>query len=260
VILALLAAMTVEASGGAAGRSAAIDARVTAAIIDAVRTRMGDEVEVSVSDVIITGRVTGTSLVATPVATARSGQPVLFALSEASATGARHTLTCGDSGGARHTLIQNESRCAWHQTAPRRRVGAATAIVGVSARHAEAVRALSKGAVLVAADLRESDGALIGVPLRRLPTVETLRGGRLVRDVGVGDVLTHQLVQPVPFVRSGDLVTVHVRIGPVAADGRAVASQSGGPGDVIRLVNPESRRSLRGRIVAPGEVEVVNES
>jgi flagella basal body P-ring formation protein FlgA len=45
----------------------------------------------------------------------------------------------------------------------------------------------------------------------------------------------------------------------VQAEGRAIASQSGGPGDLIRLVNPESRRTLQGRIVARGEVEVLDE-
>jgi flagella basal body P-ring formation protein FlgA len=208
----------------------ATEARVRTAIVESIRARMGEQVEIDVSDVTINGRVTGTRLVATPEATARSGQASLFMLSE----------------------DQPRSQ--------RRRVGTATARVVVSAPHVETTRGLSRGTVLAGDDLREAAGELIGVPLRHLPTLETLRGGRLIRDLGQGDVVTGQIVQEVPYVRSGDVVVVHVRIGPVIADGRAIASQNGGPGDVIRLVNPESRRTLRGRVVAPGEVEVVHES
>jgi flagella basal body P-ring formation protein FlgA len=38
-----------------------------------------------------------------------------------------------------------------------------------------------------------------------------------------------------------------------------VATDNGAMNQVIRVVNPETRRSMRARIRAAGEVEVVNE-
>ena len=55
-------------------------------------------------------------------------------------------------------------------------------------------------------------------------------------------------------------VVVRARVGGIEAEGRAIASQNGVAGDVIRLVNPDSRRTLQGRIVGAGEVEVIHES
>jgi flagella basal body P-ring formation protein FlgA len=58
-------------------------------------------------------------------------------------------------------------------------------------------------------------------------------------------------------VRSGDEVRLTVREGGVEATVTAVAEQSAGIGRIIRVVNASSRRALRARVTAPGEVEVV---
>ncbi|MBI4475685.1 MAG: flagella basal body P-ring formation protein FlgA [Acidobacteria bacterium] len=66
-------------------------------------------------------------------------------------------------------------------------------------------------------------------------------------------------VRPARVVRSGEVVVTRAVIGGVEATGSALAQQSGALGDVIRVINRESRRSFKGRIVAPGQVEVLNE-
>jgi flagella basal body P-ring formation protein FlgA len=78
--------------------------------------------------------------------------------------------------------------------------------------------------------------------------------------VAAGDVLTDTMVRARPLVQSGDEVTVRARVGGVEAQGRAIAAQAGGHGAVIQVVNPETRRMLKGRIVARGEVEVMHEA
>jgi flagella basal body P-ring formation protein FlgA len=86
-----------------------------------------------------------------------------------------------------------------------------------------------------------------------------LVGGRAVRDLRIGEVLTPALVKAQPLVRSGDTVSVRIRLGAVEATGKAVAQQSGFRHDRIKLINPDSRRQMVGRVVGAGEVEVLYE-
>ena len=204
--------------------------RVRAAIADSVRQRMGDAANVTIDVQSIDGALGTGALLATPEPGARTGRLIVFALSG---------------------QVDGKSL---------RRIGSATAQLTVVAPHAVAVRALSRGTVLAAADIGDEAGPLVDVPLRALALPDVLAGGRLTRDVAAGAVLSGDVVQPVPLVRSGDLVVVRARVGGIEAEGRAIASQNGVAGDVIRLVNPDSRRTLQGRIVAAGEVEVIHES
>jgi flagella basal body P-ring formation protein FlgA len=58
------------------------------------------------------------------------------------------------------------------------------------------------------------------------------------------------------LVRSGDRITIWVRIGAVQASGVGIASGSGQLGDTIRVLASEGRRALTARITGPGTVEV----
>jgi len=48
-------------------------------------------------------------------------------------------------------------------------------------------------------------------------------------------------------------------VGGIEAEARMVAADNGDKGSVIRVVNPESRRSIRARVVAAGVVEVIHD-
>ena len=58
------------------------------------------------------------------------------------------------------------------------------------------------------------------------------------------------------LVRSGDRITISVRVGSVQATGVGIASGSGQLGDTIRVLASEGRRALTARITGPGTVEV----
>jgi flagella basal body P-ring formation protein FlgA len=60
--------------------------------------------------------------------------------------------------------------------------------------------------------------------------------------------------RPVVVVR--DEVATIARVEGLEIRSRAVATQSGELGDVIWVVNPDSRKRLRARVVGPGLVEV----
>ena len=74
------------------------------------------------------------------------------------------------------------------------------------------------------------------------------------------DAATRRSAVPHPptLIRAGDRVRVTARINGVEAVVIAIAEQSGVAQQIIRVVNPDSRRAIRARVVAAGEVEVVN--
>lgn len=212
------------------------DAPVRLAMIDAIRARVGESAIVRLENVRIEGDAPAGvgRVVATPEPGSRVGRPVRFALTIAPWPGAEP---------------------------PRNRhAGRAVAEVFVAVEHVRATAAVAQGTVLAGSDLRESCEEVGVAPLAPLPALADVLGGRATRALRAGELVTAAAFRPLPLVRSGDTVRVHVRIGSVEAAGHAVAQQSGHLHERIRLVNPESRRALTGRVTGAGEVEVIHES
>lgn len=227
VVTITLALVLVSASGMAQERDEAL---VRTAIVDAVQARLGADAGVAVTDLEL--HVTDEAavrLIATPEPGARLGAAMQFNLSKPT----------GDPG------------------ARTRSVGRAVATVTVIASHVRLARPVVRSSVLTADDLQDSRGEVGDVPLKALPRLADLVGATAVRDLGVDEVVISGLVRIPPLVRSGQMVLMRWALGSVEARGRGVASQNGQRGDIIRLVNPDSGRRLQGRVVAPGEVEVV---
>jgi flagella basal body P-ring formation protein FlgA len=68
--------------------------------------------------------------------------------------------------------------------------------------------------------------------------------------LGPGSLVLRRAVEP------GDRVTAIAIAGAVQVSAELEAADGGDPGDVIRVVNRETRRSLRGRVIGDGTVEV----
>jgi flagella basal body P-ring formation protein FlgA len=148
----------------------------------------------------------------------------------------------------------------WRLMSGRQPQGRATAIVSGRVTHVQTTRSIAAGALLDASDLEVVSGEVAGAQLERFPTLDALVGARAARDVAANEVVTVRVARIQPAVRSGDRVTVRSTVGSVEVTGVATAQQSGEIGDVIRLVNPESRHTLRARITGKGAVEVVHGS
>jgi flagella basal body P-ring formation protein FlgA len=203
-------------------------APVRVAVVEAVRARVGEQAEVQVADLVVrTKPGAGGRLVATPEPDARLTRPIRFSLAE------RHA----------------------DQTSTT--IGYAVATVRVAIEHARIVRALARGTLISPDDLAVGCAELGALPLRRLPAPADLVGGRAARDLAADEVVTRSMVLAEPLVHSGDQVMVRSTVGPVQVEGRAVAAQNGFRGETIRVVNPDSRKAIRARVVGPGEVEVV---
>jgi flagella basal body P-ring formation protein FlgA len=141
-----------------------------------------------------------------------------------------------------------------------RPIGYAVVVVHGASRHLRTTRAIRAGETIAPADLEEAAADLGGLPVEPLPAIEQVIGATTTRALAAGEAITSRLVRMPPAVRSGDVVSTRVVVEGVEAAGVATALQSGNVGDVIRLVNPESRRQLRGRITGKSAVEVQNES
>jgi len=211
---------------GAATAAFAYEAQpgVSDAIVHAVRERLRADVHVRLEDlrVSMAAPAAADAISAIPDAAARVGQ------------GVRFTLWTGD-----------------------KRVGSAVAKVMVNGTPIVASRALARGDAITAADVRRAALDLPDMPLRRLPEMDEVVGSRLRRDVAAGEVVTAAIVQIPPAVRSGDDVSVTVKVGTVEVAGVGRASGSGLVGDVIRVTPHGTRAMRRARIVAAGAVEIL---
>lgn len=229
-----LAAGALVALGHGAARAAddatALDAAMAAARA-AVRQAFGGD-----ADVTLTGPVLqlapGAGAIATAVAepSSRTAGRVRFVLyGAASATGAS-------------------------------RVGRLTAAVRVAAPHLRARAAIAARTTLTT-DLLQVVREDVGrQPLAPLPALDVASGAKTRVAVPAGAVVSGLLLDVPAAVASGADVVVLARVGTLEVRGRAVAAQSGDLGDTVIVVNPDSRKRLRARVVGDGLVEVLHGS
>jgi flagella basal body P-ring formation protein FlgA len=78
----------------------------------------------------------------------------------------------------------------------------------------------------------------------------------MLRPVPAGAVLLPGSVMIRRAVEPGDRITAVAIAGDIQVSAELTATDGGEPGDVIRVVNTDTRRSLRGRVIAEGLVEV----
>jgi flagella basal body P-ring formation protein FlgA len=213
------------AASGVSAAQAQGDAAVRTAIASAVRERVGSVAAVAL-DLRVIDLASGVSPEAADIEPgARFGRPARFRLRAAGRT-----------------------------------VGYAIGLVHATIPHVRLIRGLDAGVEIAAEDVRQVVGDPGALPIEALPGPDAIIGSKSVRALLQDEVLTARVVRISPAVRSGDVVTTHVVVDGVEAIGAATALQSGSVGDVIRLVNAQSRRQLRGRITGKATVEVQHES
>lgn len=140
------------------------------------------------------------------------------------------------------------------------RAGRLTAVVAVSVPHVRTVAAQPARARLAGDMIAVRHGSVGRVPFGLLPTFEEVVGQQLRRAAAADAVLTMAALARAALVRSGGEVVTVARVDGLEVRGRAVAAQSGDLGDIVIVVNPDSRKRLRGRVVAPATVEVLHVS
>lgn len=229
--LTLLLAIAL-AGAGTAGAAPAVDpafeARVREAILGAVESRIGQP-GAAIDALSITATPVEGAIEATPAPDARTDRPSLFSLTVTTPQGPR-------------------------------RVGSAMATVNVIAQVVRARAPLARGAELTGADVEAWHGPIGRAALKRLPQPREIEGAKTARAIDAGGVLTSDVLTVPPSVRSGQQVKVRAVVDGIVAHGLAIATENGRLGAVVRVVNPDSKRTLVGRVVGPGEVEVIHGS
>ena len=204
---------------------------VRLAVVDAVRARLGGDAEIALDKVKIVMDSTA-EVVATPEPGAHLGRVVRFVLMPSTPSKAGATSSA---------------------------VGYVLAEVRAAVRHVETARQVKRGTALGAEDLNEVVGDVGVMPMAPMPALADVLGSRAAGDLREGQIITAAMLKSQPLVRSGDVVRTRVVVGRVEVYGRAVAQQSGQRNDRIKLINPDSRKSLTGLITAAGEVVIVHE-
>jgi flagella basal body P-ring formation protein FlgA len=139
--------------------------------------------------------------------------------------------------------------------------GAAIGVVAeveVVADYAIARREIGRNHVVEAEDLTPRRGVLRDVPLRAPASAAMLAGARALRPIAAGAVVQAAFVRTRRAIEPGDRVTVVAVSGPVEVSAVFVAADGGPIGATIRVLNPETRRLIRGRIVGDALVEVLH--
>lgn len=142
----------------------------------------------------------------------------------------------------------------------RARVGRLTAAVTVVAPHVRTRHALDARAVVGGMDVVAARGPIGRVRFAELPQLVDVDGATMRRPLPDDAVITASSIAPVALVQSGAEVVTVARVEGVEVRGRAVAAQSGHRGEIVIVVNPDSRKRLRGRVLGDALVEVLHVS
>jgi flagella basal body P-ring formation protein FlgA len=208
----------------------AVQTQVADAVKREVQRRMGLTASVIVTDIDVSVRdAAGASLAVVVAPQSRLGTPIEFVV-----------IGEGSSGRAMQ-------------------VGRGRADVHVAVAHAQLSRTIARGETLTPADLAEVVGVPKGVGLQRLPTVRELTGATLRRDLIAGSIVTIQDVAMPPTIRAGEAVQAIALVGGVRVAAEVTSLENGASGAIVRVVNRETRRELRARVIAKGIVEVIHE-
>jgi flagella basal body P-ring formation protein FlgA len=204
------------------------DVAIREAIVQAVKARMGADADVTIESLRLPMAWTRPTVSARPAPGAKLDRTMRFAL--------------GAPAGSANRVI------AW--------TGAADVELAVAVEHLHTRREVARGTEIVDEDVQTVRHVVDG-PLRPWPSADAVGRARVLRDLPSGACLSPGSIQALPLVRAGQPVLALARVGDVVAEASLVAADNGEKGSVIRVVNPESRRTLRARVSGAGRVEVI---
>ena len=221
----ILTIVLVASLAAPAANAAATDADVREAIVSAVRTKLGVAADIRVEELQVRG-VVESRVTATPAPGAKTGTRIHFSLRSVDGVTSRFAE--------------------------------ADALVFVAAPHFRALHPMRRGTPMTNDLVAEQRGDVGSVALQPLPKGRSLTGSAAARDISEGEVLTAALVTAAVLVKPGDKVLVTVKSAAVQVQATLVAAQAGGLGDIVRCVNPETRKAMSARVIGPGIAEAIH--
>lgn len=131
-----------------------------------------------------------------------------------------------------------------------------TARVRIEAQLVTAVRALPRGTVLRAEDLRVEQRDTALAPSGAIGDPALAIGKRLRQPLLAGRPVTRSMLDILPVIRRGQRVTLLARTGTLTVRMEGQALSDGRPGERIRVRNNSSQRIIEGVVVDSGLVMV----
>lgn len=228
----MLPLLLTGALAGAPTADPAAMSAIEAAIVEALKARLGAGATIVVTRLAVPMPPTGEVSDAQLAPGAMLGAPLSFVL--------RGPVTRGDQ----------------KVIAP---VGRAVADVEAAVPHWHATHALTRGSRLTETDLARVTHTLPRGAVKALPDLDALVDGRALADLAADACLTARAVTPSPAVVAGRDVAAVVRSGGIEVRALLVAVDSGVLGAEVRVMHRDSRRTFRARVVGRAEVEISHE-
>ncbi len=117
-------------------------------------------------------------------------------------------------------------------------------------------RALGRGETIQAGDLVLERRPRAAVPADAVADPGAIAGRNARRALGAGAPLRAADLQRPEIVARGEIVTIVYEVPGMILTLRGRANEAGAQGDVVAVVNPQSKRVLQATVVAPGKVAV----
>ncbi len=97
---------------------------------------------------------------------------------------------------------------------------------------------------------------LARMPSDTVSRIEDALGNRTTRMIYPNTVLQSSMIALPPLVKRGDIVKIVANSGPMTISVTGMVKQQGRKGEMVRVVNTDSKRIVTARVIGPGSVVV----
>ncbi len=117
-------------------------------------------------------------------------------------------------------------------------------------------RPLGKHQHIELSDLSVERRDLASLPSDTVSRIEDALGNRTTRMIYPNTVLQSSMIALPPLVKRGDIVKIVANSGPMTISVTGMVKQQGRKGEMVRVVNTDSKRIVTARVIGPGAVAV----
>ena len=115
---------------------------------------------------------------------------------------------------------------------------------------------LERGMMITPSDIELVRLNMFKQPADVADNLEDVIGRAVKNRMGAGETLRKSLIDIPPLVTQGQKVTLHYRAGGLQATAGGTAIDDGLRGDVIRVRNDSSKKTLKAKIITAEQLEV----
>jgi len=117
-------------------------------------------------------------------------------------------------------------------------------------------RPLMRGEIIKEKDVRIEKRELLSIPAGIFSDPRKVIGKKARRILGVGEIITQRMIEEVPIIRRGDRVTIIAESPVLKVVASGQAKENGCRGELIKVMNLNSRKIIYARVVDANTVRV----